>query len=85
MSPSTVLGQEPPKRATSDDIVFADFESGTYDGWTLEGNCWTPVFDKFSDMWKGYGQGNVSENGLSPTCLKSADTGGELARAEPHR
>ncbi len=22
--------------------VFADFESGTYDGWKLSGNCWTP-------------------------------------------
>ena len=21
-------------------MVFADFESGSYDGWTLEGDCW---------------------------------------------
>lgn len=27
--------------ASKRDNVFADFESGTYDGWTLEGNCWT--------------------------------------------
>jgi CubicO group peptidase (beta-lactamase class C family) len=28
--------------ASSDDLIFADFESGTYDSWTLTGNCWTP-------------------------------------------
>ncbi|HLK60785.1 MAG TPA: hypothetical protein VKU00_29750, partial [Chthonomonadaceae bacterium] len=27
--------------SASEDIVFADFESGNYDDWTLTGDCWT--------------------------------------------
>ncbi|HLJ54839.1 MAG TPA: M23 family metallopeptidase [Chthonomonadaceae bacterium] len=30
-----------PESAALRDIVFADFESGTYDGWKLEGDCWS--------------------------------------------
>ncbi|MEP6754221.1 MAG: serine hydrolase domain-containing protein [Chthonomonadales bacterium] len=30
-----------PKPAANGDTAFADFESGTFDGWTLSGNCWT--------------------------------------------
>ncbi len=41
LSPATVLGQEKTTPAVNGDIVFADFESGTFDGWTLTGNCWT--------------------------------------------
>ncbi len=29
------------EQTASDVQVFADFESGTFDGWTLTGNCWT--------------------------------------------
>src|SRR5262249_29249549 len=32
--------------------AFADFESGTYEGWTLTGNCWTPQ-PATNDTWKG--------------------------------
>ena len=32
--------QTPAIPVTKEDI-FADFESGTFDGWTLSGNCWT--------------------------------------------
>ncbi len=30
-----------PASTVSKDEIFADFESGTFDGWTLSGNCWT--------------------------------------------
>ena len=32
---------QPTPASRSRDFVFADFESGTYDGWTLTGSCWT--------------------------------------------
>ena len=34
LAASATLGQATPK----DDILFADFEDGTYDGWILAGN-----------------------------------------------
>ena len=50
LSPSLSAGQEKPlASAAKGDLVFADFESGTYDGWTLEGNCWTP--EPYSDRY----------------------------------
>ena len=50
LSPSALMAQEPPKPASDTrDSVFADFETGTYDGWTLTGNCWTP--EPFSDKY----------------------------------
>ncbi len=48
LAPSAVLGQASTASApASGDTVFADFESESYDGWTLEGNCWTP--EPYSD------------------------------------
>ena len=38
-------------------VVFANFESGTFDGWTLEGNCWgsEPATDQtFGGAIKGF-------------------------------
>ncbi len=40
LAPATVLGQEKTTPAANGDIVFADFERGTFDGWTLTGDCW---------------------------------------------
>lgn len=40
-APLPTLAQERTQPASaSGDIVFANFESGTYDGWTLTGSCW---------------------------------------------
>lgn len=36
-----LANQAAPQRSTPSSEVFADFESGTFDGWTLSGNCWT--------------------------------------------
>jgi hypothetical protein len=36
-------GQGSVSASSTGDVVFADFETGVYDGWTLEGNCWTPA------------------------------------------
>lgn len=40
LAASPLLLQEPARPAPATD-VFADFESGTFDGWALAGNCWT--------------------------------------------
>ncbi len=43
ITPSILSAQTPaiPASTVSKDEIFADFESGTFDGWTLSGNCWT--------------------------------------------
>jgi CubicO group peptidase (beta-lactamase class C family) len=36
-----LLGATAAQQTATKSEVFADFESGTYEGWTLNGNCWT--------------------------------------------
>lgn len=50
------------------DQVFADFESGSYDGWTTQGDCWgkTPATDDlFTGQITGF-QGQTFACTLSP-------------------
>ena len=47
-TPIPLFGQEEASLpAQTKEIVFADFENGTYGDWTLEGSCWTP--EPYSD------------------------------------
>jgi murein DD-endopeptidase MepM/ murein hydrolase activator NlpD len=45
------LEKKPP--VARDAEVFADFERGTYEGWTIEGDCFgeRPANDKFNGQW----------------------------------